>query len=504
VTRRLLGSYLTITAFVLLILEIPLGITFQRSEKAQLVANLESNARILGSFSEETLRPPPRNPTAAEVKDIGRSRARLKGEVTNVANRQNVGVLVVDKRGHKLVWSNAQEAEGNDLGNQPEIAKALGLHNPHGDTQTASVERYSPTLRQTILYVAVPVFSGPQLLGAVRLGYPIDRLHNRVRSNWLSLGLLAFVVLGAVSIVGSVLARSVTRPVESLEDAVAAFAGGDLMARAPTRAGPPEVRALAAEFNDMARRLGELIKAQRSFVADASHELRTPLTALRLRLENLEYATPEELPGDIEVLSNEIGRLSRLVEGLLALARADGQRPEREIVDVDDEVNQRAAAWEAFADEQSVRIETNGSTGVYATAVKGALAQVLDNYLANALEVTPPGAPITVRVDRDRDAETVTVHVVDHGPGLDAAERDRAFDRFWRAPTATPGRGSGLGLAIVRQLAEASGGTARLDAADTGGVDASVTLPAVDRVDLTSTTSTKGPRPAKWVRVGPR
>ncbi len=372
-TRRLLGSYLTITAFVLLILEIPLGITFQRSEKAQLVANLESNGRILGSFSESTL------DGVEGHSGIKQGSVLLNGlisgldkEVKSVATRQNVGVLVVDNLGQRVVWSTPVEVEGTNLANQPEIAKALGLHSKRPVWQTASVQRYSPAVKQTILYVTVPVVNGERLLGGVRLGYPVDKLHNRIRSNWISLGLLAFVVLGAVTIVGSVLARSVTRPVESLEDAVSAFAGGDLTARAPTKAGPPEVRALATEFNDMARRLGELIKAQRSFVADASHELRTPLTALRLRLENLEYAAPDELPGNIEVLSSEMGRLSRLVEGLLALARADGQRPEREVIDVDDEVRQRADVWEAFADEQSVRIQSGAPTGARALAVKGA------------------------------------------------------------------------------------------------------------------------------------
>src|SRR6185312_8604822 len=104
----------------------------------------------------------------------------------------------------------------------------------------------------------------------------------------------------------------------------------------------------------------------------------------------------------------------------------------------------------------------------------------------------------------DRADASVTVHVIDEGPGLADAERDRAFDRFWRASTSTPGRGSGLGLAIVRQLAEASGGSARLDAADTGGVDAIVTLPIVDRIDKVDLTSSalRGPRAPKWVRRG--
>ncbi|HEY1740629.1 MAG TPA: hypothetical protein VGI86_18085, partial [Acidimicrobiia bacterium] len=170
-TRRLLGSYLTITAFVLLILEIPLGITFQRSEKAQLVANLESNARILGSFSEQTLNSWDGHdnvPSATLVK----FRGDLTREVVSVARRQNVGVLVVDNLGRRVVWSSAAEAEAPDLANQPEIAKALAL-GPHSTPrvwQTASVQRYSAAVKQTILFVTVPVVSGQILLGGVRLG----------------------------------------------------------------------------------------------------------------------------------------------------------------------------------------------------------------------------------------------------------------------------------------------------------------------------------------------
>ena len=170
---------------------------------------------------------------------------------------------------------------------------------------------------------------------------------------------------------------------------------------------------------------------------------------------------------------------------------------------------------EAFADEQEVHIETGLTTGAHAAAVKGALAEVLDNFLANVVEVSPPGG--TVKVWAERAPEKVSIHVVDEGPGLPDVERERAFDRFWRSSTATPGRGSGLGLAIVRQLVEASGGSARLDAATTGGVDAVVTLSAVDRGETgprdatngTTRTGTgrngtgrNGSTKPKWVRRG--
>jgi signal transduction histidine kinase len=228
----------------------------------------------------------------------------------------------------------------------------------------------------------------------------------------------------------------------------------------------------------MAARLGSLIGAQRSFVADASHELRTPLTALRLRIENLEFAQPEELPHEVDVLSSEVSRLARLVEGLLALARAEGQRPEREVIALDTEVAQRIEAWEAFAAEQEVTITRPAPSRAEVQVVRGSFSQMLDNFLANALEVSPPSSTIDVKIVTNH--HFASVHVIDEGPGMGDHEQARAFDRFWRAPSSSPGRGSGLGLAIVRQLAEASGGNARLSSAPSGGIDACVSLPLSD------------------------
>ena len=116
-----------------------------------------------------------------------------------------------------------------------------------------------------------------------------------------------------------------------------------------------------------------------------------------------------------------------------------------------------------------------------APAVPDAVTQVLDNLLANAIEVAPPTSEVRVRVRTVGDH--VELHVIDAGPGLTDEERHRAFDRFWRGTAAASG-GSGLGLAIVAQLAAASGGDATLLPADGTGVDARVRFaaaPATDR-----------------------
>lgn len=455
-TRRLIFSYLAITAFVLLILEIPLGVTFARSERDRLEAAIERDARVLATLAEDTLE--------------GRPGVDLQSRLEEYEEETGARVVIVDDVGVSIADSENAGTPRQFLSpTRPEFELAIR------EGQVTSGSRYSKTLGQRILYVAVPVTSGGSVFGAVRITFPAGNLESRIRRNTLSLGLLAAVVMLSTAGIGALLARSVTRPMRSLEVAVATVASGDLTARAPVDAGPHEVRTLARQFNDMASRLEELLRAQRAFVADASHELRTPLTALRLRIENLASADPVEMRRDVEQATEEIGRLARLVEGLLALARTEGARPERGQVDVAREAAERVDAWQALAEEQGVALTLESDGVARALVVPGAIAQVLDNLLANALEVAPEGSTVTVRAAR-ADGR-VELHVIDEGPGLSEEERTRAFDRFWRAAGSAPGHGSGLGLAIVAQLAGACGGTAQIAPAPGTGCDAYVSLP---------------------------
>jgi two-component system OmpR family sensor kinase len=168
----------------------------------------------------------------------------------------------------------------------------------------------------------------------------------------------------------------------------------------------------------------------------------------------------------------EVERLSRLVEGLLALARSDASDETGERLDLGSLVESRAEAWSALAEERGVRLETSRDGPAIVRAAPARVEQVLDNLLANALEVSSEGG--TIRIGTSRGREWVELHVVDEGPGLRAEERERAFDRFWRGRGS--GEGSGLGLAIVKRLVAADDGRVELRAAAPRGIDAVVEL----------------------------
>ncbi len=450
-TRRLLATYLAITGFVLLVLIIPLGRTFASREENSLLAAIERDATVVATLAEEGLE---------QNEPVG-----LDALLTRYREDPGGRIVVVDTRGISVADSENIDGPPTDFSTRPEIQVALSGGRAAG-------RRASDTLGDDLLFVARPVGSSGQILGAVRVTYPAATLNDAIFDNWLRLGLLSLVVLVAVTVVGIGIARQVTRPVRSLESAARALADGDLSERVVPQGGAPELAALGRTFNEMATRLETLVMSQRAFIADASHQLRTPLTALRLRLENLEDTVDPDRRAALQGALAEIMRLSRLVDGLLAISRAEARNEPPKPVDLAPAVHSRVDVWTPLAGESGITLEASGPAQAWARAVPGAIEQILDNLISNALEATTDGGSIAVSV---RDAGTEwELHVTDSGAGMSAASRSRAFDRFYSEGKS--GSGSGLGLAVVRQLAVASGGDARLEESPTGGIDAVVRL----------------------------
>jgi signal transduction histidine kinase len=291
---------------------------------------------------------------------------------------------------------------------------------------------------------------------------------------WWLLAAVGVITLLAVAAIGWLIARWVARPLSRLEQAADRVGAGDLAARAAEDQGPPEVRALAHRFNAMVGQVEQLVGAQEAFVADASHQLRTPLTAMRLRIENLGAAAGAAGQADADAAVDEVDRLARMVDSLLALARAERGEQEPVRVDVSALVGHRAVAWQDLAAEDGVAVSAQVEPGIVSRLPEGMLEQVVDNLVDNAVSV---GAPEVV-VGAALVDGMARVSVTDTGPGMSPDERAHAFDRFWRATTSAPGGGTGLGLAIVRRLVEGAGGDVRLEEGPGGrGLRAVVTLP---------------------------
>ena len=454
-SRRILVGYLGLVVVVLAALEIPLGVQFSRTERRTLETKVEHDATTMASIAPDTLR----RPTQARLRALAAIAYRY---------RRTTGgrVVIVNHNGVAVIDTNARGSGVTSFGSRPEIAAAL-------TGKVAAGTRNSETLHTRLLYVAVPVAANGRIEGAARITYPTSAVDSRVRRYWLVLTAIAAIVIAVAVMVGIAIASFMAKPLRELEAAASAVGGGDLTARAPEDEGPPEVRSLAAVFNETVTKLERLLASQEEFVADASHQLRTPLTALRLRLENLARDVTPSGRAELEGAVAEVDRLGNLVEALLALARADIRREPAGRVDVEAVVRDRLRAWSALADERSIRL-----VGVYggvpdARTAEERVRQVLDNLLENAVEAAPTGTSVTVQTTAA--PAWVELHVLDEGPGLTPEQRERAFDRFWRN---RDGEGSGLGLAIVRRLVEHDGGAVELRSGPERGLEAIVRLRA--------------------------
>jgi signal transduction histidine kinase len=258
---------------------------------------------------------------------------------------------------------------------------------------------------------------------------------------------LPFVLLGGAAVAWLLLGRAL-RPVERIRAEAAAISATDLHRRIPEPAHDDEISRLARTLNDMLSRLDDSARAQRRFVADASHELRTPLTAMRTSLE-VGLAHPDR------------SRLQRVVDALLLHARADAGTLLGRLETVD--LAALAHVVADAVDPARVPVVVTAGTPIPVTGDADQLTRLIRNLLDNALRYA--GSRVDIAVTTDGGA--ALLRVTDDGPGVDAADRERIFERFVRRDTArtraAQAGSAGLGLSIARDIAVAHGGTLGMD-----------------------------------------
>jgi len=286
----------------------------------------------------------------------------------------------------------------------------------------------------------------------------------------LLLSALAGAALAAV--LSFALARSIARPLRRVAEASDVLATELVHEPLPVE-GPRELASLAQSFNEMAVQLAASRESERNFLLSVSHELKTPLTAIRGYAEGLGEGAfaPEDASRTILV---EAHRLERLVRDLLDLARMNRREFSvgREPVDLAEVAREAVARHEASARTFSVSLTAEGDES-WVDADLDRVLQIASNLIENALRETPPGGAVTVR------ATGRQLLVGDTGPGLEADDLARAFDRFFLYDKYGRERpvGSGLGLAIVKQLAVAMGGDVTVSSSVGAGATFTLELP---------------------------
>jgi signal transduction histidine kinase len=467
VTRRILLVLLAFTAVIIAGAMVPLALNASTHDQTSFIQATAGTARTDAAVAQSRL----------DAIYVSKSDSSSTGPadtplltVLRQVRQAGDGLLILESNYQTLTDQNMPHGDWTTLAQQADAtAQAHQSADPRAQIIGSRVVAVVPVYQRGL---SAPV------VGTVLLARSTAPLDRDILELWVILGTIAVVAMLIATVLAFALARWVSRPLAGLDSAAGRLADGDLAIRAVVDSGPPELRRLATTFNTMAGRLEALVHGNRAVIADVSHQLRTPLAALRLRLDLLTADTAQSDPDTAHELAGaleELARLSRLVDGLLAVARAENVVPVPVAVNVSGVATERVAAWHPVADDRGIALEAWSRTGAPTMAWigEGHLEQILDNLIANALEALRAGNQVTVTTTAT--ASGAQVIVSDNGPGMDAEDRERAFLRF---STSNP-NGTGLGLAIVHRLVTSNGGTANLTQTPGGGLTVTLDFPGV-------------------------
>ncbi len=366
----------------------------------------------------------------------------------------------------------------------------------------------------TFLYAVLPV--GPE-------GRPVNYVAAVAPRPSNLGGLLAelgwgFIVSGVVAwlvslVLGVLIARSIARPLQRIAAAASAVAAGDYEHRLEEN-GPPEIKRVASSFNLMMGQVKANQQAMRDFVSNVSHELKTPLTSIQgFSQAIMEGATQDEAARRraAGIIHEEAGRMARMVEDLLDLARIESGQVvmHKTPLDLTQILSGTIDRLLPQAAQKQIKIVKQWNSLPQVVGDGDRLAQVFTNFLDNAVRHTPAGGQITItgqiapglpRPRRVRaglvrpDATTTTsergdfvsISIADSGPGIPPEDLGRIFERFYQVDKSRKrGRGTGLGLAITKEIVEAHGGYVRAESVESVGTKFTVLLPITEADALT-------------------
>lgn len=411
--RRLALLSLATTALVVIALLVPLGLLVRRQAADRARVQAEREAQTLSSVVGLT----------------------LAVDSSEIAIASTVGPL---DRGEIVVLS-----DGTVIGT-PQPGQGLLVEVAFEDQATVTM------VVNDGWEVALPVI-GRDSSAVVDVFVTNEELTEGVYAAWALLGLLGFVLVVAAVLVADRLGASLVRPIEDLADAARRMGDGDLDARVEP-SNPKEIREVGEAFNQLARRLDQLMLEERESVADLSHRLRTPVTSLRLQVEKLTDRDERD-----QVLA-QLGRLEQSIDQMIVAARsgtaAEVGRCELDVVVVD-----RAAFWHMLAVEQDRDLTFEaGAPGVVLGVARDSLEAVIDALVGNVFDHTPAGTNLALRTGEDLDRPWL--EVTDEGTGFpDSSLLQRGIS----------GKGStGLGLDIAKRTAEITGGELEVATTDLG------------------------------------
>lgn len=452
--RRLVITYLSLLAAVLLGLSVPLAIALANNLGQRMFTDRQGDTARFASLAEPALR--------------NLQPGTLPDELVRYDQMFGIAAVILTRDGRPYIGSREIDLSKPELRRHVDAALA---------GQRTELNATVWPWRSEPMVVAEPVGRGGEVIGAVLTISPTDGLAAAIWRSWSAVAGASAAALVAGVAAATPLASWMLRPVRRLDQAAHALAAGRFGDQALAVTGPSELRRLTESFNTMAERVATLVGRQRDFVSFASHQLRTPLATLRLWVDNLEPWVQPEGRGDHGMVAAEVERMGAMCDALLTYARADATAGDVTDLDAAEVAGARVALWSQAAEQAGISLVRAGERRAPVRAAPQALDQALDALLSNAVKYVGKGGQVVVMVDVP-NREWVEIHVIDNGPGLPAHELDQAVQPFWRAAEHQRVDGAGLGMTIADALVTASGGRLDLLPAEPHGLHARVRLPA--------------------------
>jgi signal transduction histidine kinase len=457
--NRLLLSYLVVIVTILVIVAVAL-LAVSVTESARILPTLRQLSTISLSARRELNRLMEQNPRLPGLEE----------NLAETAETYDARILIVDAGNGRVLYDSAGQEDG--LSGRLDLAQ---INQPRGDFAASDASlpagRYQAPdgSRWLIVSQIVPIREladqrpGRGLLIFAR---PEPRVLEVFRGTFLQPLFQAGLVAVFLSLLLAVLiSRSVARPLQKVAAAAESIAEGDYDQQIPPQ-GPDEVKRVASSFNAMAAKVAATQQAQRDFVANVSHDLKTPLTSVSGWSQAILDGTagkPAQQARAIQIIHTEAGRMSRMVDQLLDLAKIEAGQIQlsKEPVDLGQLVQEVHRSLTLRAEEKGVQLTVEATPVAAVSGDRDRLIQILANLVDNALDHTPPDGRVHLSLKPYGD-KAVELVVQDTGPGIPPEDLSRIFERFYQVDKSrhrpTENKGVGLGLAIVKELVEAHNG----------------------------------------------
>ena len=476
---QLYPSYILLALACLLMVALPAFHSLRQTHQQQVVQNLQLQAKLLA--------------TASMHDDKLITLPALTRMVAAAHTATRITIILPD--GTVALDTQHDAASMENHKDRPEIQAAM-----QGSPDAA--ERFSRTLRQTMVYVTHPITHDDTVLGVVRTSRALTGINAEAKALSAQIGLGVILALLLATAGAYFVSRIVTRPLHLMKQGADRFAAGDLHYRMPAPRSL-EMATLADAMNGMAAQIHdrlELIARERhleqvrsDFVANVSHELKTPITAIKGFVETLQDGADDDASARqrfMEIIHRQADHLDAIVDDLLVLSRLEHddqhQHVTREHQPLTPILQAAIDTCAPRAEAKGIPITFDGAPGISAAVNPHLFEQAVVNLVDNAIKYSGPGAAISLQTRTHQGR--LEIIVADNGCGIAPQHLERLFERFYRVDTGRSRAmgGTGLGLAIVKHIVLVHDGDVAVTSLLGEGTTFTISLPAIDTPGTTA------------------